>query len=135
MTTLDWADELDAIAATMPARTPIRVDPALAAALAEPDTTPPLPECVDCRRPMRPHRTRIADWPGTIARGCHQRCRGCYDRHKTGGRRNHPKIRVGQPCAGCGRPLRPHHTPLAEAPETVACVRAGRCQPCSKKET
>ena len=134
MTVLDWADELDAIAATMPARTPIRVDPALAAALAEPGALDaPLPLCTDCVRPIRPRRTHLADWPGTVALGAGQRCSGCYDRHRTGGPRRHPTVPVNTPCTGCHRPMRPHRMRLADAPHTVLHHRAGLCFTCAKE--
>lgn len=39
-------------------------------------------ECMNCQRPMRPVRTRIADWPGTVPHAAGGLCLTCYTKAK-----------------------------------------------------
>lgn len=131
MTVLDWADELDMIAATQPGRTPLVPDPALMEAFA--DDQHGLPLCACCARPMRPKGTKVADWPGTVSRGGRGHCGGCRRRQYP--RRRGPNITTGTPCLGCQRPLRSSRTRHTDAPGTVQHVGRGRCNTCYQKET
>jgi len=58
--------------------------PAQRAALAAKRSTPTssLPLCRDCERPMRPPRTRVADWPGTTVRWSADQCQTCAKKEK-----------------------------------------------------
>ena len=62
--------------------------PAQRAALAAKRATPTssLPLCRDCERPMRPPRTRVADWPGTTVRWGADQCQTCAMRKKRRGK-------------------------------------------------
>lgn len=61
-------------------------------------------ECVQCRRPTRPPRTRIVDAPGTVTRANRDLCNTCYSRrYKTGDVGMHrPAVKVSALCARCG---------------------------------
>ena len=45
-----------------------------------------LPLCRDCERPLRPHHTRAADWPGTTVRWAADQCETCAMREKRRGK-------------------------------------------------
>lgn len=42
------------------------------------------PECIDCKRPMRSSRRRLAECPGTVPSHSHGRCQMCAKRAKSG---------------------------------------------------
>ena len=41
--------------------------------------------CTECKRPMRNHRCRIAEYPGTVPFHAQGMCSGCYRRYKQDG--------------------------------------------------
>jgi hypothetical protein len=58
-------------------------------------TTEELPLCADCGQKMRPHNTRAADYPDTVARANSSSCQSCIQRDRRNlyreyRRRGHP---------------------------------------------
>lgn len=83
--------------------------------------------CLGCDRDMRPARTTISAYPGTIVRHNRTTCRTCWRRKKSG------FDPVDARCQHCGRGIRPSRTLLSEAPGTVLGTISRRvCQTCDK---
>lgn len=91
--------------------------------------------CEDCGRPLRPRGTSPEDHPGTVVAVSSTRCSRCAKAHRHGKPtyRKHPNITIGDPCAECGRPMRPNTYTIAEAPGTVDHFHHGICRTCVRR--
>lgn len=92
--------------------------------------------CLECKRPMRPHRAKITDHPGTVRLGGRGLCSTCHTFHHRNGTLDRYTARPrGRPtqgtakCLTCKRHIRPGSTTLEQWPGTVGSVM-GRCRTC-----
>lgn len=91
--------------------------------------------CSDCGKPMRPAGTKLAAFPDTVCHAARGLCSGCNDRARRRAAGIKPKdrkntVKTGDPCRGCGQPLRPKGVSAQDAPGTMVARRAGFCEPC-----
>jgi len=89
-------------------------------------TTP----CDTCKRPMRPHHTPAADWPGTIERKTNHECATCYQRRYRGSKPRPEPLPDRRPCASCGYPTRSSKTRAADASGTRQRKTKDLCGSC-----
>jgi hypothetical protein len=81
-------------------------------------------KCSKCERPLRPHRARAADHPGTVKHAGHGLCTTCA-RGGTPGRKGkggRPRQNLVTPCVKCETPTVARGNPLGEGQR----YRAGR---------
>lgn len=89
--------------------------------------------CLDCGIPIRASGTPAQKAPSTVI-GIRGRCK-THHRHHLGLTRGTTPVIVepGDPCRGCGTPLRPRGSTAADHPETLLHYTKGRCWTCAIK--
>ena len=80
----------------------------------------------DCKRPLRPERASLEEYPGTVKRVAKNRCKACWRKLPRTGRQKYPTI---HPCNKCGQLTRPGGTNLQQHPGTLPRV-GGLCRAC-----
>ncbi|MGX4707664.1 hypothetical protein LZP97_25645 [Rhodococcus sp. DMF-1] len=106
---MSWSEALDQFAASIPAKPPLQRDPRLWQLLARDRAEAPHHSvalgrphrkdvaivddgCAVCGKEMRPHHTRLADYPHTVQRGAAGKCMSCYQQTR---RKNQRRLREG----------------------------------------
>ena len=73
----------------------------------------------DCKRPLRPERASLDEYPGTVKRVARGMCKSCWRQLKKDPIPRLPKI---HPCANCGVLTRPVRTSEKQHPGTTRRV-------------
>lgn len=80
----------------------------------------------DCKRPLRPERASLAEYPGTVKRVAKGRCKACWRKLPRTPRTKYPTI---HPCTNCGHLTRPGSTNLKQHPGTLPRI-GSLCRHC-----
>ena len=90
--------------------------------------------CASCGRPLRPRRTLIGDYPGTVVHVASGLCSRCHQHRDTRQLGIPTRQRMPKVCDSCHVPLHPRQHPEKGAPGSVAYGGRGLCDACRSRQ-